>query len=119
MCPPYTVNCKLIQDMKRYDIVSYTSCDLPKQKLVQRWVREYFCLIYFRFFILQFPSRLLWFGCYSVTNKMHTFSYNCYVIIMCLNSYMFRAELAHHQGVRSCINQSLELIIVSNVWNCR
>jgi len=36
-----------------------------------------------------------------------------------MNSYMFRASLVHHQGVHSCITQSLDLIIICNTWNGR
>ena len=115
VCPPYTVDSKVIQNMERYDIVPYTSWNLPKQMLVQWWLREYFCLIYFRFFILHFPSRALRFNCSSVTNIVHILSYDCNAVIMCLHCYMFRGALAHHQGMRSCIKQSSELIIVSNV----
>ena len=31
---------------------------------------------------------------------------------------MFLAPLAHPQGVRSCINQLLDLIILSDILNC-
>ena len=33
-----------------------------------------------------------------------------------MNPYMFRASLVHHQGVYSCIKQSLHPIIISNMW---
>ena len=31
---------------------------------------------------------------------------------------MFLASLAQPQGVHSCIKQPLDLIILSNMWNC-
>lgn len=51
------------------------------------------------------------------TNKMQTLRYN-YNVLIYIHSYMFQAPLAHHQGVQSCIKQS-DLIIISNMWNCR
>jgi len=38
---------------------------------------------------------------------------------MYLNSYVFLASLVHHQGVHSFIQQSLGLIIISNMRNGR
>jgi len=50
---------------------------------------------------------------------MHKLLYNCNNVSININSYMFRASLAHHQGVNSCIIQPLDLIIISNTWNGR
>jgi len=37
-----------------------------------------------------------------------------------INCYMFRASLAHNQGVHICIKQSLNHFILSNMQqNCR
>ena len=32
---------------------------------------------------------------------------------------MFRPSLAHYEGMHSCMKQSLDLIITSNIWNSR
>ena len=36
------------------------------------------------------------------TNKMQTFLYNYNNILIYMNSYMFRASLAHHLGDNAC-----------------
>jgi hypothetical protein len=50
---------------------------------------------------------------------MHTlfYIYNC--VVMYLKAYMFRAQLVHHQGVGSWIQQSLDHIIISNMRDGR
>jgi len=50
---------------------------------------------------------------------MHTFLYNYNNVSVHINSYMFRASLAHDQGFHSCIIQSLDIIIICNMWNDR
>jgi len=50
---------------------------------------------------------------------MHTFRYNYSNVSVHTISYMFHASLAHHQGFHSCIIQSLDLIIICNMWNGR
>jgi len=49
---------------------------------------------------------------------MHTLRYNYNDVSVHINSYMFRPSLAHHQRVHSFRKQSLDLIIISNAWNC-
>jgi len=51
------------------------------------------------------------------TNKMLTLRYYYNNVLAHINSYVFRASLAHHQGVHSCITQRLDLIIICNTWN--
>jgi len=38
------------------------------------------------------------------TNKKHTLRYKYSNVLIYMNFYMFRASLAHHQGVHNCIN---------------
>jgi len=48
---------------------------------------------------------------------MHTLCYNYNYIILYTNSYTFQASLAHHQEMHSNVQQSLDLVIISNMWN--
>jgi hypothetical protein len=50
--------------------------------------------------------------------KVHIVRYNRnnVVIRKLLNSYMFRASLAHCQRVYSCIKQSLDVFVISSMW---
>lgn len=56
--------------------------------------------------------------CYNPNQQNAYIRYNCNNIVIRINFYMFLASVAHPQGVRSCIKQSLDLIILSNMWNC-
>jgi hypothetical protein len=53
-----------------------------------------------------------------LTNQMHTICYKYDNIIIYTNSYMFQVSLAHHQEMHSYVQQSLDLVIISNMWNC-
>jgi hypothetical protein len=50
------------------------------------------------------------------TNKIHTLRYNYNNVLIYINRYMFRPSLAHQQGVRSCMQQQLDLIISDMYW---
>jgi len=36
-----------------------------------------------------------------------------------MNSYMFWASLARHPEEHCCTKQSLDLFVISSMWNCR
>ena len=47
---------------------------------------------------------------------MHTVHCNDNNVLIYINWYIFWASLAHHQWVQCCIQQSLDLIIISNMF---
>jgi hypothetical protein len=50
-----------------------------------------------------------------MNQKIHTLRYYDNSTLIYINSYMFRPSLAYHQEVRSCIKESLDLIIITTV----
>ena len=48
---------------------------------------------------------------------MDTPPYNYNNVSVHIKSYIFRPSLDQHQGVHSCTKQSLDFIIIANMWN--
>jgi len=91
VCPPYSVDSKLIQDMDGYDFITDASLILTKQMLVEWWVREYFCLIYFRFFYFPFSIPCI------IIQLLLCGQHNAHTLLI-LQCYYNVSELLHFSG---------------------